>query len=189
MVEVTLAASSEVSICVVRINFRHYKSFLLHWLSWGDILIRYKLRETMIKSNETTKSLPQTEPYYFSFCLPSRVSRVASKTPIGHFGKYHNTPCLSPQTLPKHCLCFLLGSLKTSRETGSNAYAKFGRTSKEYCSIFEVGYKQANNLLRRPPLRELLIFQRGAWFRIRTCFNVEMNLNLFSSATLLSLVI
>jgi len=127
-------------LCVVSINFRHYKSFLLHWLSWGDILIRYKLRETTIKSNETTKSLPRTEPYYFSFCLPSRVSRVAPKTPIGHFGKYHNTPRLSPQTLLKHCL-FLLGSLKVSREIESNAYAKFGGTNKEHYGISEVAYK------------------------------------------------
>ena len=29
----------------------------------------------------------------------------------GHFGKYHNTPCLSTQILNKHCLCFLLGPL------------------------------------------------------------------------------
>ena len=30
---------------------------------------------------------------------------------IGHFGKYHNTLCLSPQILHKHCFCFLLGPL------------------------------------------------------------------------------
>ena len=28
---------------------------------------------------------------------------------IGHFGKYHNALCLSPQILRKHCFCFLLG--------------------------------------------------------------------------------
>ena len=28
---------------------------------------------------------------------------------IGHFGKYHNTLCLSPQFLHKHCFQFLLG--------------------------------------------------------------------------------
>ena len=126
-------------LCVVRINFRHYKSFLLHWLSGGDILIRYKLRETTIKSNETTKSLPRTEPYYFSFCLPSRVSRVASKTPIGHFGKYHNTLCLSPQILLKHCFCFLLGSLKVSRETGSNALCKIWGDKQRVLRYFRSG--------------------------------------------------
>ena len=30
---------------------------------------------------------------------------------IGHSGKYHNTLCLSPQALHKHCFCFLLGPL------------------------------------------------------------------------------
>ena len=25
---------------------------------------------------------------------------------VDHFGKYHNTLCLSPQTLHKHCFCF-----------------------------------------------------------------------------------
>ena len=30
---------------------------------------------------------------------------------IGHFGKYHNTLCLFPQILHKHCFCFLLGPL------------------------------------------------------------------------------
>ena len=30
---------------------------------------------------------------------------------IGRFGKYHNTLCLSPQILHKHCFCFLLGPL------------------------------------------------------------------------------
>lgn len=145
MVEVTLAASSEVSMrCEHQLSALQIIFVTLAVLR--DILIRYKLRETTIKSNETTKSLPRTEPYYFSFCLPSRVSRVAPKTPIGHFGKYHNTPCLSPQTLPKHCLCFLLGSLKVSRKIGSKAYAKFGGTSKEYYGISEVAYKQANNL-------------------------------------------
>ena len=29
--------------------------------------------------------------------------------PVGHFGKYHNILCLSPQILHKHCFQFLLG--------------------------------------------------------------------------------
>ena len=37
---------------------------------------------------------------------------------IGHFGKYHNIPCLSPQILHKQCFCFLLGpSVSVLRET------------------------------------------------------------------------
>ena len=58
---------------------------------------------------------------------------------IGHFGKYHNTLCLSPQILCKNCFCFLLGPLQVPRETGNNAYAKFGGTNKEYYGIFRSG--------------------------------------------------
>ena len=58
---------------------------------------------------------------------------------IGHFGKYHNTPCLSPQILHKHCLPFLLGLTMVARENKNNAYAKFGGTNKEYYGIFRSG--------------------------------------------------
>ena len=58
---------------------------------------------------------------------------------IGHFGKYHNTLCLSPQSLHKHCFCFLLGPLYVPRGTGNNAYVKFGGTNKEYYGIFRSG--------------------------------------------------
>ena len=59
---------------------------------------------------------------------------------IGHFGKYHNTLCLSPQILQTHCFCFLLRPLKAPRETGNNAYAKSGGgANKEYYGIFRSG--------------------------------------------------
>jgi len=45
---------------------------------------------------------------------------------IGHFGKYHNTLCLSPQILLKHCFQFLLGLPMVPRENKNNAHAKFG---------------------------------------------------------------
>ena len=45
---------------------------------------------------------------------------------IGHFGKYRNTLCLSPQITQKHYFYFLLGPLLFPRETGSNAWAKIG---------------------------------------------------------------
>ena len=51
---------------------------------------------------------------------------------IGHFGKYHNTLCLSPQNLHKHCFQFLLGLAMVPRENKNNAYAKFWGTNKEY---------------------------------------------------------
>ena len=58
---------------------------------------------------------------------------------IGHFGKYHNTLCLSPQILLKHCYQFLLGLTTVPRENKSNAFAKFGGTDKEYYGIFPSG--------------------------------------------------
>ena len=50
----------------------------------------------------------------------------------GHFEKYHNTLCLSPQIVHKHCFQFLLGLKMVPRENKNNAYAKFGRINKEY---------------------------------------------------------
>ena len=40
---------------------------------------------------------------------------------IGHFGKYHNTLCLSPQNLHKHCFQFLLGLTVVPRENKNKA--------------------------------------------------------------------
>ena len=60
-------------------------------------------------------------------------------TPIGHFGKYHNILCLSPQILHKHCFQFLLGLTIVPREYKNNAYAKFGGTNKEYYGTFRSG--------------------------------------------------
>ena len=58
---------------------------------------------------------------------------------IGHFGKYHNTLCLSPHILHKHCFQFLLGLKMAPGENKNNAYAKFGGTNKEYYGIFRTG--------------------------------------------------
>jgi len=55
---------------------------------------------------------------------------------IGLFRKYHNTLCLAPQILHKHCFQFLLGLSMVPRENKNNAYARFGGTNKEYCCIF-----------------------------------------------------
>ena len=65
--------------------------------------------------------------------------RGTRKRPIGHFGKYHNTLCLSPHILHKHCFQFLLGLKMAPREIKNNAYAKFGGTNKEYYGIFRTG--------------------------------------------------
>ena len=61
---------------------------------------------------------------------------------IGHFRKYHNILCLSPQILHKHCFQFLLGLTMIPRENKNNAYAKFGVTNKEYYGILRNGLYQ-----------------------------------------------
>ena len=72
-------------------------------------------------------------------CLTHLVTLLTGILVIGHFEKYHNTLCLSPQILHKHCFQFLLGIIKAPRENKNNAYAKFGGTSKEYYGIFRSG--------------------------------------------------
>ena len=76
----------------------------------------------------------------FSIISSRYACKMCSKYPgTGQFGKYHNTLCLSPQILHKHCFCFLLGTLYVPRETGNNAYAKVWGTNKEYYGIFRSG--------------------------------------------------
>ena len=65
--------------------------------------------------------------------------RYAFSGLIGHFGKYHNTPCLSPQILHKHRFQFLLGRTMVPRENKNNAYAKFEGTNKDCYGIFRNG--------------------------------------------------
>ena len=89
---------------------------------------------------------------------------------IGQFGKYHNTLCLSPQILHKHCSSFLMGLTRVPRENKNNAYAKFGGTNKEYYGIFRSSLWQ---LLQKstPVVRRKVLF----FFRRRKSFTVEEN--------------
>ena len=57
---------------------------------------------------------------------------------IGHSGKYHNTLCLSPQILHKHCFRFLLGLTMVPRKNKNNAYAKFGGQTKSIMVFSEM---------------------------------------------------
>ena len=70
---------------------------------------------------------------------PMRGKAKTNRSLIGQFEKYHNTFCLSPQILHKHCFQFLLGRTMVRRENKNNAYAKFGGTNKEYYGIFRTG--------------------------------------------------
>ena len=67
-------------------------------------------------------------------CNSSKISKLIG--PIGHFGKYHNTLCLSPQILHKHCFQFVFGLTMVPRKNKNNAYAKCGGTNEEYYGIF-----------------------------------------------------
>jgi len=44
----------------------------------------------------------------------NKLSALGSNRVIGHFGKYHNTLCLSRQILHKYCFCFRLGPLQVA---------------------------------------------------------------------------
>ena len=77
-------------------------------------------------------------------CKPETQSKNKNNTTIGHFEKYHNTLCLSPQILHKHCFQFLLGLTMVPRENKNNAYPKFGRINKEYYGIFQSGLLKEN---------------------------------------------
>ena len=73
--------------------------------------------------------------------LQSRYLRSKSYVQtIAHFEKYHNTLCLSPQILHKHCFQFLLGLTMVPRENKNNAYAKFGGTNNKYYGFAEMAY-------------------------------------------------
>ena len=61
---------------------------------------------------------------------------------IGHFGKYHNTLCLSPQILHTLCFQFLLGLTMVPRENKNNAYVKFGGQTKSIMVFSEMAYKE-----------------------------------------------
>ena len=54
---------------------------------------------------------------------------------MGHFGKYHNTLCLSPQLLHKHCFQFLLGLTMATKTTLVQNLGGMG--NKEYYGIFQ----------------------------------------------------
>ena len=76
---------------------------------------------------------------YGACSVQKSCSCIRPRTPIGHFEKYHNTFCLFPQILHKHCFQFLLGLTMVPRKNKNNAYAKFGGTNKEYYGIFRSG--------------------------------------------------
>ena len=71
----------------------------------------------------------------------SRIPDPGSRIPshgfhFGHFGKYHNTLCLSPQILHKHCFQFLLGLTMIPRENKQCLF-KIWRTNREYYGLFQ----------------------------------------------------
>ena len=60
----------------------------------------------------------------------------ARKWPLGHFGKYHNTLCLSP---PKFCISIdssSLGTYNGPKRKQKQSLCKIWGTNKEYYAIF-----------------------------------------------------
>ena len=70
------------------------------------------------------------------------LSNFSFSKPIGHFGKYHSTVCLSPQILHKLSFFFFLGPLEVPREIENNAYAKVGGQTKSIMVFSRVAYRR-----------------------------------------------
>ena len=110
------------------------KRILYPWFSVQSILIK---RDGMDHISRETFSLSKDYNvdrnfHLFIHSLDLKLATSLSLRSVGLFGKYHNTFCLSPQSLHKHCFQFLLGLTMVPRENKNNAYAKFGGTNKEY---------------------------------------------------------
>ena len=73
------------------------------------------------------------------------------KKTIGHCGKYHNTPCLSPQILHKHCFCFLLGPFKSHEKLETVLMQNLGEQTKSIMVFSGVPY----SILAGVPFRPL----------------------------------
>ena len=59
---------------------------------------------------------------------------------ISHLEKYHNTLCLSPQILHKHCFQFLLGLTTTPRENETMLLQNLGGQIKSIMVFSQVAY-------------------------------------------------
>ena len=55
----------------------------------------------------------------------SVLEQILPNIPISHFQTAHNTLCMPPNILNKHCFQFLLGHTVVPKEIKNNAYAKF----------------------------------------------------------------
>ena len=60
---------------------------------------------------------------------------------------FHNAPCLSPQSLHKQCLQFLLGVKMAPRETENNAYSNFRGDKKEHYGMLWYFLEWSNAIL------------------------------------------
>ena len=118
--------SSCVQLDISRVSTAHSWDIKLILHVWACNILYLSCVLTEIIHAVIVQSFIIISPRYTS-CFFSRTANT-----IGHFGKYHNTLCLSPQILHKHCFQFLLGITMARRENKNNAYAKFGGTNKEY---------------------------------------------------------
>ena len=64
---------------------------------------------------------------------------------IGHFGKYHNTLCLSPQTLHEHCFQFLFGLTMSQEKIKTMLMQNLGGQRKSIMVFSETAYCNERN--------------------------------------------
>ena len=106
----------------------HLIAFTVYiYFSWW---LRINIKKCLIFWEPLKKKTHDKYPLFLRIHLLVTVWHGCNKCIIwiGHFEKYHNTLCLSPQILHKHCFQFLLGLTMVPRE--------------EYYGIFQSGLLQ-----------------------------------------------
>ena len=86
-------------------------------LSWVEICYHFPRKK---QTNKRNKKKTKKQKKNSSLCIESYFYHSS----IGHFGKYHNTLCLSPQILHEYCFQFLLELTVVPKENKNNTYAK-----------------------------------------------------------------
>ena len=101
------------------------------WQRWINLLVHY---DQGISFPEQEISVFSRGIQYSLTCIKQK--KIAKKhdlrCKVAHLHISHNTACLPPKILHKHCLQFLLGPLLYPGETKNKGYAKFWGADKVY---------------------------------------------------------
>ena len=126
----------KLSTCQLRSQCFSLLFYLLFFRDWNAVVQYHTIQCLLIFCNKYHRqpSVCFTEASRLKRDFRKELSALFAH--VGHYGKYHNTFCLSPQILHKHCFQFLLGLTMVPRENKKNASAKFGGTNKKYYGIF-----------------------------------------------------